>query len=199
MRTLFSRTKILRRLPFALGTGLALFIVTNGFAQSTPPLGKEALVGRWVLDTEATADATARAQFGKKTTVVPVPRQPGQPQTFRTNQVIKPFNQKEYEDTKRICLEATRADTNLLSTAVNFAPDGTGKIWGVNKSGQSFEWTLKGSQILIKNPNDQFRPLTSFTNRNQLSWVWSRGTVQTALVLKPERAQSKTPTGGSAK
>jgi len=173
-------------------------------AQSTPPADsaqlKEALVGSWVMDQEATADAIALEQFGPKWRVVPDPKKPGQPQTFSTNFINKPFNVQEYAMMRSVCLASMRADTNEVSSRMTFAPDGTGTTSEQNTSGRQapvehFKWGLQGSKLTITAPDDKRSIQTEFTNKNQLSLRMWRGI---RIVLKPEGSAPKFLTNAPA-
>ena len=185
---------------------LILSLLTTGFvlagfhrpaaAQGTSPADsapfKEALIGNWVMDQEATADALALDQFGPKVRLVPNPQQPGQPQTFTTNFTDKPFNVQEYALIRSTLLAGFRANTNEVSSRMTFAADGTGMNCDVTKSSgpepvEHFQWALQGRQLTITAPGNKTSVQTEFTNKNQLSLTLGRGM---RIVLKPETSSS---------
>jgi len=174
-------------------------------AQSTaapdPAQLKEALVGDWVMDQEATADAFALDQFGPKRRVVPNPQQPGQPQTFSTNVINNPFNMQEYVLIRTAYLAGLRANTNGVSSRMTFVPDGPGMNSDLDPSGRQvpvehFQWRLDGTKLTITDPVKKTMVQTEFTNRNQLSLTLGRGM---RLVLKPDRAAPKPDPNASPK
>lgn len=172
-------------------------------AQSPSPTDsaplRAALVGDWVMDQEATADVFALDQFGPKRRVVPNRQQPRQPQTFSTNVITKPFNVQEYAMIKSAFLANLRANTNDVSSRMNFAPDGTGMNSDREPSGRQvpvehFQWRLQGTRLTITDPVKKTTVQTEFTNRNQLSLTVGRGV---RLVLKPDRPAPKPDTGAA--
>ena len=161
-------------------------------ADAVPP--RAALVGNWIMDQEATADAIALNQFGLKRRVVQNLEKPGQPQTFSTNFVNKPFNWQEYAMIKSTLLAELRSNTNEVSSRMTFAADGTGMNADLNKSGSAvpvehFQWVLQGRKLTITSPGNKTSIQTEFTNRNQLSLTLGRGM---PIVLKPETSSSHT-------
>jgi len=191
--------RLCRLVLAAFATGL--FLVGSlgpAAAQSTaaadPARLKEALVGDWVMDQEATADAFALDQFGPKRRVVTNPQKQGQPQTFSTNVINKPFNVQEYAMTRSAFLASLRANTNDVSSRMTFAPDGTGMNSDRDPSGklapvEHFQWMLQGTKLTITDPGKKTTVQTEFTNRNQLSLTLRRGM---RIVLKPENSVSHT-------
>jgi hypothetical protein len=160
-----------------------------------------ALVGDWVMDEEATADAFALGQFGPKQQVVPNPRKLGQPQTFSTNITNKPFTWQEYATIKSLFLASLRANTNEVSSRMTFAPDGSGVNSDEYKSGkresvEQFQWVLEGRKLTITNPGGKTPVQTEFTNMNHLSFTTGRGI---RLVLKPERPIAPSTNAPTAK
>jgi hypothetical protein len=93
---------------------------------------KQALLGDWAVDQEATADSMARGKLGPQSTVT-VSRREDSPAIIRTNFTNKQFNQQEYEQAKRILLESFRANDH--HTWMTFAPDGTGTESELGDSG----------------------------------------------------------------
>lgn len=161
-------------------------------ADPSPP--RAALVGNWIMDQEATADAIALDQFGPKRWVVPNPEKPGQPQTFSTNFTDKPFSWQEYAMTRSTLLAGLRANTNEVTSRMTFAADGTGMNSDLNKSGvaepvEHFQWVLQGNKLTITSPGKKTSIETEFTNRNQLSLALGRGM---RIVLKPETSATHT-------
>jgi hypothetical protein len=182
----------------AFATGLLLVgsqrpAAAQSTAAADPALLKEALVGDWVMDQEATADTFALDQFGSKRRVVPNPQLPGQPQTFSTNVINKPFNVQEYVIIRSAFLASLRPDTNEMSSRMTFAPDGTGMNSDRDPSGKQvpvehFQWRLQGTKLTITDPGKKTTVQTEFTNRHQLMLTLQRGT---RIVLKPDRPASK--------
>ena len=167
-------------------------------AQSTsldPAALKAALIGKWVLDPEATADAMARYQFGPRQQVTLAPTKPGQPRTFRTNFINKPFNPQEYEQFKAAALEGFRAKSNAAPPLIIFAPDGSGtrseqRNPGAPAADAPFQWVLDGRQLTIKNPTNESSLQIAFTNKNQLR-IPSPALRGLPCIFKPERAAAK--------
>jgi hypothetical protein len=181
---------------------VSLLIGTNGFALGESPLPpdpaqlKAALVGSWVMDPEATADAVALDQFGPQRRVIPNPKKPGQPLTYRTIVTNKPFNLQEYAMTKGLFFAGIRADTNAQLPRMTFAPDGTGTISGKSKagsqeSGERFHWVLQGLQLTITVAGEKSGLQTEFTSRTQLS-LRPPLLLGLRMVLKPERSPNLT-------
>ncbi len=184
--------------PFILGLLIAALGATQfaepGLAQDTsaaPAALRAALVGKWVLDPEATADALARAQFGPRQQVTALPAKAGQPRAYRTNFTNKPFNLREYEQFKAAALEGFRANTNAPATAFTFLADGTGTGGEPNSPGAkdaALHWDLKGRNLTISNPAKGTTLQLQFTNQAQLTIPGYRGM---PLVLRPEKAKAK--------
>jgi len=186
--------------PFILGLVIAALLATQfvapGLAEDTsaaPAASRTALVGKWVLDPEATADAYARAQFGPRQQVTALPAKAGQPRAYQTNFTNKPFNPREYEQFKAAALEGFRANTNAPATAMTFAADGTGTREeqirpGAAAPGGAFQWDLKGHNLNISNPAKGSTLQLQFTNQTQLCIPGYRGM---PLVFRPEKARSK--------
>jgi hypothetical protein len=79
---------------------------TQSTAPPAPAPLREALVGTWVMDQEATVDAFAAAQFGPQRRVVPNPKKPGQPVTYRTITTNIPFDLQAYAIAKSVIASA---------------------------------------------------------------------------------------------
>jgi len=176
-----------------------LTVAQSTTAVETAPL-KAALVGDWVLDGEATADAFALAQFGPKREVVPNPKEPGQPQTFSTNITDRPFTWQEYAATRSLLLASLRSQTNEPSSRMTFASDGTGTNFDQDKAGsrkpvEHFKWVLEGHKLTITSPGSKTPVQTEFTNNNQLSLTTLRGI---RIVLRPERPAFNATTNSPA-
>jgi hypothetical protein len=167
-------------------------------ASPDPSPLKAALIGKWVLDHEATADTWARLSFGSRQQVTPVPTKPGQPRIFRTNFINNPFNPQEYEQRKVVVLEGFRTNSNWNSLLLTFAPDGTGTTMpgqqkpGAPAAGTPFQWVLDGHKLTIKNPTNGYSLQIAFTNKNELR-VPRGSTIMhgVTIVYKPERATPK--------
>jgi hypothetical protein len=158
---------------------------------------RTALVGKWVLDPEATADAFARAEFRERRQVIRLPAKPGQPPAYRTNIVKKPFNAQEYERLKADGLRGFHSITNAELPSLGFAADGTGESNELNATADAarargFQWRLDGHTVTMIHSfygrTNQFQ----FTNQTQLTIPFQphldRGLF---VVLKREGANSK--------
>ena len=191
-----------RRLRLAAFAIVSLLIGTNGAVVAQRPLPmdpsrlKEALVGSWVMDPEAMADAAALDQFGPQRQVIPNPKRPGQPLTYRTIATNRPFDLQEYALTRGLLLAGIRANTNAQLPRLTFAPDGTGTIPEKGKSGNRepdtrFQWVLQARKLTLTIAGEKSSLQTEFTNRNQLSFrpPHLRGL---RLILKRERPPSLT-------
>lgn len=155
---------------------------------------RTALVGKWVMDPEGTADVIARAPFGKRQQVIRLPAKAGQPQAYRTNVTIKPFNAQEYERMKAEALSGFRSMTNVQMPSVIFASGGTAKFTNPNNpeaptQGTEYQWHLDGQEITMKDPVAGRTNRFQFTNQTQITipfWA-ERGLF---MVFKREGAKS---------
>jgi hypothetical protein len=155
---------------------------------------RAALVGKWVMDLEATAGVVARAPFGKRQQVIRLSAKAGQPQAYRTNITNKPFNAQEYERMKAECLAGMRSLTNVQSPSMTFAADGTGKSTNPNRVASAretaFQWQLDGHKVTLRVPADGRTNQFQFTNQPQITipfWA-ERGLFE---IFKREDAKSK--------
>ena len=155
---------------------------------------RAALVGKWVMDLEATAGVVARAPFGKREQVIRLPAKAGQPPAYRTNITNKPFNAQEYERMKAACLAGMRSLTNVQSPSMTFAADGTGKSTNPNRVASAretaFQWQLDGHKVTLRDPADGRTNQFQFTNQTQITipfWA-ERGLFE---IFKREGAKSK--------
>lgn len=160
---------------------------------------RQALMGNWVIDAEATADSMARSGFGPQQSVT-LSKTGDKPATMHTNFTNKPFNQQEYEKTKRISLESLRAPE--AQVRVTFAPDSTGVelplTGSANQSvGFPFRWTLQGHKLVVEYPDKRAGAdfQTEFTNTNQLCRPIHY--LGACMFFKPEASAPK-PRGGPA-
>lgn len=160
-------------------------------AATTPTALRAALVGKWVLDPEASADACARAQFGPRQQLTALPAKAGQPRTYRTNFTNKPFNIQEYGQLKSAALAGFRANTNAPGPGLTFLADGTGTRGEPTKpevQDGAFQWELKGHNLTISNSAKGSTLQLQFTNQTQLVIPAYRGL---PLVFRPEKVRAK--------
>ena len=115
-----------------------------------------ALIGKWTLDVQATADVLARGRFGSRKQVT-IKMGAAHPET---NVIHTPFDQKQYEKIRELWV------TNLTAMKVQyvFSPDGTAESTTYDPEtkkpvSEALKWTLNGSELRVEHPNAR-RPLT---------------------------------------
>jgi hypothetical protein len=159
--------------PFRTGTSLAasaflaLTFAAQAIAQPQNPkqpgspqfrsnLLEVHVLGTWVLDVEATADILARGQFGTRQEIT-VKSGATVPET---NLITKPFDPKEYEETRNFWA------TNLgkIKYQLIFNPGGTGEGSSYDADAKkrvtsTLKWTLHGSDLRLEYTNVRM-PLT---------------------------------------
>jgi len=143
-----------------------------------------ALIGKWTLDVQATADVLARGRFGSRKQVT-IKMGAAHPET---NVIHTPSDQKQYEEIRELWV------TNLAKMKVQyvFSPDGTCESSVCDpetnkRASDTLKWTLNGSELRVEHPNAR-RPRTDtakLVSTNELRYPMQP--LGGWLVLRPER------------
>jgi len=156
----------------------------NGQSQVQSNQLARALIGKWTLDVQATADVLARGRFGSRKQVT-IKMGAAHPET---NVVHTPFDQKEYKKIRKFWV------TNLTAMKVQyvFSPDGTAESTTYDpetkkSASETLKWSLNGSELRVEHPNAR-RPRTDtakLVSTNELRYPMQP--LGGWFVLRPER------------